>query len=196
MTRISPWLFLAALVLLPAAAAAASGPPNAEFEKMRSLIGDWVGTAVMSPAVPEARPPGMRLGGDLSKPAPAEEQHWRVDLSVRPIASGTTLMETMRFPDGMEMVTVYYPYGPHLMLTHYCSSNTQPRMRTLSAPADLHELRFEFMDGTNMMNSSDNAMANLHVMFDGPDRFRQEWYPQGKNAKPIAISYKRQPKAP
>lgn len=161
-----PWVVFFAMLGL-AAAADPPRPGNAQFEKMKTLIGDWEGQTLMG------------------------DQQLKIVMAMRPISSGTALMETMRFASGIEMVTVYYPAGPSMMLTHYCCTNTQPRMHTVTAPPDLHELFYQFLDATNMMNSTETAMHNLKVTFLDTSNFRQDWYQQSRQMQPITIRYAR-----
>lgn len=169
------WVRLVHAVLLGGLAVATAAPPvraaeparHAAFDRLKSLVGSWDGVA------------------DFGK------EKVTVTLSIKTISRGTALMETLTFTGESEMVTVYHPVGDQVMLTHYCSSNTQPRMRTDSIPKDVRELFFKFLDATNMMNSTVTAMHNLKVVFLTPTQFRQEWYPQDSASQPVVITYRR-----
>jgi len=145
---------LSALSLL-AGAGFAGGPmhvvktrPNAGFEKMKPLVGNWQGKA------------------DDGKP---------VTVSYALASDGSVLVEKIEAGSENEMVTVYYPDGDRLMMTHYCSLHNQPRMRTDAATAESGKLIFDFVDATNMSSPDAMHMHKLAVTFEGKDRFVQEW---------------------
>ena len=50
-------------------------------------------------------------------------------ISYKVVSGGSALMETIREPNGTEMVTGFHPDGDRLLMTHYCSLGNQPRMR-------------------------------------------------------------------
>jgi hypothetical protein len=74
-----------------------------EFDRIKSLAGNWAGT----------------MTGGKS-----------VHISYKVISSGSAVMESM---DHDGMVTMYHLDGDTLMLTHYCSAGNQPRMRLVSS---------------------------------------------------------------
>jgi len=127
---------------------AAKTRPNAGFEKMKPLVGNWQGKA------------------DDGKP---------VTISYALASDGSVLVEKIDAGSKNEMVTVYYPDGDRLMMTHYCSLHNQPRMRTDTATAESGKLIFDFVDATNMSSSDAMHMHKLAVTFEGKDRFVQEW---------------------
>ena len=136
----------------PAAPAARPAPPSpvvppASFEQMKGLLGEWEGTY--------------------------EGKTGRVTYKL--VSSGTAIMETMNPSDAEDMVTVYYPDGDQLMLTHYCGSNNQPRMRTDAANSDPMKLVFNYVDATNLAASREGVMTGLTVTFVDPDHFTQTW---------------------
>ena len=122
--------------------------PNAGFEKMKPLVGNWQGKA------------------DDGKP---------VTISYALASDGSVLVEKIEAGSENEMVTVYYPDGDRLMMTHYCSLHNQPRMRTDAATAESRKLIFDFVDATNMSSPDAMHMHKLAVTFEGKDRFVQEW---------------------
>lgn len=126
--------------------------PDAEqaFEKLKSLEGEWQGTT--------------RRGNDAR-------------LTVQVIAGGHAVMEEFQETMGervMSMHTIYHLDGDTLMLTHYCVSNNQPRMR-----ADLgglpEALRFEFLDATNLASPDAGHMHRAMIEFQGSDRIVNAW---------------------
>ena len=122
--------------------------PNAGFEKLKPLVGNWQGKA------------------NDGKP---------VKISYALVSGGSALVETIQAESEPGMVTVYHPDGDHLMMTHYCSLNNQPRMRADTAPAENGKLVFNFVDATNMPSPGTMHMHKLVVTFEDKDHFVQEW---------------------
>jgi hypothetical protein len=140
----------AALVIFAAAAPAAPGT-NPAWEKMKSLVGEWEGTMTH---------------GDMNMP---------VKVSYSLVSDGTSLMERMDAPDHHEMITMYYPDGSRIMMTHYCSEGNQPRMKAQAGAVDPKSLAFDFVDATGLVSPQAEHMRKLVVRFDDADHFTQEW---------------------
>jgi len=141
----------------PAAQAAPTAPPApsapaakspASFQQIKSLLGEWEGK------LPDGK---------------------SASLTYRLVSSGTAVMETMNPSDAQDMVTIYYPDGDRLMLTHYCASNNQPRMRTDAGSTDPKQLIFSYVDATNLGGSKEGVMTGLTVTFVDADHFTQTW---------------------
>ena len=122
--------------------------PNAGFEKMKPLVGNWQGKA------------------NDGKP---------VKISYALVSGGSALVETIQAESEPGMVTVYHPDGGRLMMTHFCSLHNQPRMRADTAPAENGKLVFNFVDATNMPSPDAMHMHKLVVTFVDKDHFAQEW---------------------
>ena len=122
--------------------------PNAGFEKMKPLVGNWQGKA------------------NDGKP---------VKISYALVSGGSALVETIQAESEPGMVTVYHPDGDRLMMTHYCSLNNQPRMRADTAPVESGKLVFNFVDATNMPSTDAMHMHKLVVTFVDKDHYVQEW---------------------
>jgi hypothetical protein len=122
--------------------------PNAGFEIMKPLVGNWQGKS------------------DDGKP---------VRISYALASDGSVLVEKIESGTEKEMVTVYHPDGDRLLMTHYCSLHNQPRMRAEAATAESGTLIFDFVDATNMSSPDAMHMHRLAVTFEGKDRFVQEW---------------------
>jgi DNA-binding transcriptional ArsR family regulator len=58
------------------------------------------------------------------------------------------------------MVTLYYLDGDHLMMTHFCMANNQPRMRA-DASSSPSAIKFKFVDATNL-SSPEAGHMNAH----------------------------------
>jgi hypothetical protein len=103
---------LVALFLVPTSALA-QDRINPGFEKLKTRVGDWEGKN-------------------------AEGKPARVSYKI--VSSGTAVMETLDPEGEMEMVTVYTQDLDQVAVTHYCSANNQPRMRTTTNPPKPSEL--------------------------------------------------------
>ncbi|HKR14759.1 MAG TPA: hypothetical protein VJT15_22020 [Pyrinomonadaceae bacterium] len=134
-------------------AATPSSATLAAFEKLKSLVGEW-----------EARD-GVSYGG---KP---------IRISYQLVSQGTSVMETYKQVgvDIVEMVTVYHLDGDKLVLTHFCAVNNQVRLRAEPPVEGAKELRFAFVDASNLSVSNKEVMKDLVITFQDRDRFTQSW---------------------
>lgn len=69
---------------------------------------------------------------------------------------------------GGSLNDAYHLDGDKLMLTHYCGSGNQPRMRVREA--DDRHIAFEMFDITNLANPQSYHTTHLDVVFVSPDR--------------------------
>jgi hypothetical protein len=141
---------LCAVLLVVAVAAPAAPGTNPAWEKLKSLAGEWEGTV---------------SHGAETMP---------VTISYTLVSSGNSLMERLTTPDGADMVTMYHPDGSRVMMTHYCASGNQPRMRAATTKGG-ESLVFAFVDATNLASPRDEHMRGLVVKFQDADHFTQEW---------------------
>ncbi len=128
-----------------AIAAFAAEPANAGWEKVKSLVGEWEGTA-------EGKP-------------------YRI--TYKSVSNGTAIMETIEGPEAAQMVTLYHPDGATLLMTHYCSMGNQPRMR--SKGLDKGTLAFAYLDATNIASPEQMRMTRLVMTFPDSDHIVEEW---------------------
>src|SRR3989442_742256 len=135
-TVMVPIVVLAAAALL--AAAPAPKKNNPDFEKMKSLVGEWAGKSD---------------GGNS------------VTVSYKLVSSGTALMETLDPGGEFEMVSLYHPDGDRLMMTHYCAAGNQPRMRSAKSSGDSTTISFSYVDPTNLSGPRQGPMIGLDITF-------------------------------
>lgn len=168
-------LSLHLLPALPAGAAGAAAEPGAaaSFARLKSLAGEWKGES-----------------GKGKK----------VRLTYQVIAGGTAVLETFGWEGSdADMTTVYHLDGDTLMLTHYCVSNNQPRMRAArptgaaAGTADANVLQFDFVDGTNLANPGAGHMHKATLRFLDGDRLGNAWtyFKDGKEAFTETGTYER-----
>jgi len=146
---------LAFAALLPASP---PPPPNAAWDKLKTLVGDWK---------------GAYAGADESAGEGADGMG-EVRISYRLVSNGTTLMETMDSGHDTSMVTMYHVDGSRILATHYCAVGNQSRMAAAGLSPDGKTLAFRFVDASNVTPDSE-VMQGVVVTFDGPDRFEQAW---------------------
>ena len=148
-------LSLICLVMLVAACnlalATEQGKPiNGEqaFAKMKTLVGRWEATTT---------------------------QGKKAVLNVEMVSSNTALLERFVVEGEENMVTLYHLDRGHLMLTHYCAANNQPRMRAVSYSPESGTLQFAFLDATNLASPNDGHMHRAVFKFVDDNNFTTEW---------------------
>jgi len=135
-----------AVALLAAAPGRAAEPPNPGWEKLKTLVGTWQGTADGQP----------------------------VSVTYTLVSNGKGLMESLTGQHDVNMITMYAPDGGSVLATHYCAAGTQPRMRAKAPSGDIKALDFQFVDATNT-GAAPELMKRLVVTFQGPNHFTQSW---------------------
>ena len=154
------WIAIVAAVLLLPATAAASGELTAEkaFERLKALAGTWEGSA----------------SGEGEEAAAEADATGKVVHEFEVTASGHVLMERMGPNTDYEMVNMYHLDGSDLVLTHYCSSGNQPRMKFNAATSAPNRLVFDFDGGTNL-DSTPSHIHSAEIRLDGKDRLDSAW---------------------
>ena len=147
-------LLFPASALFIALAAFAAGPKvqsgidsKTAYARLRTLAGEWEADTSMG------------------------KSHLTYEL----IAGGTALVERETFDNMPAMETVYHLDGNRLMLTHYCMAGNQPRMQARSFNPDNGELRFEFLDATNLASPAAGHMHNATFHFVDEKHLVTEW---------------------
>ena len=144
-------LFLVVAFLGSIAGAALAEPPKepiqtpASFDAFKALVGEWQATGS------------------------ADE---KTSISYQLVAGGTALVESMDAGTPHSMVTVYYPDGQRIMMTHYCATGNQPRM---VGKGDAKSYAFKMIDITNQPKKDAPHMASLTLTFVDKDHLIQEW---------------------
>ena len=139
-------------LLLTAVMFAGSSPANgndaaAAFAKLKTLAGEW-----------EAN---TNLG--------------KSRLTYEVIAAGNSVVERESVEKEGEMLTVYHLDGNRLLLTHYCVAGNQPRMEAKGLDPQTGEVRFQFLDATNLVNANNGHMHNVTLHFVDNNHFSTEW---------------------
>lgn len=166
---LAPALFL---LLSSAPALAAGDAAQAAFDKLKGLAGTWHGEAAGE--------------GEAESEGPARATHiFQVS------AAGTVVMQTMDPGGDHEMINMYHLDGDDLMLTHYCAGGNQPRMKLVEGSAD--ELRFDFVDGTNLDAGTDMHIHSSRLEIVDADHIQSDWtaYAGGKETGIMKFALKR-----
>lgn len=142
---------LASLLLVaPAVYGAATDSPvidaKAAFDRLRGLAGEWQ----------------------------AKTDKGNMHVTYEVISAGSAVVER-EVIERMAMETIYYLDGSRLLLTHYCMLGNQPRMEARSYNPETGELKFEFLDITNLANSDAPHMRNATFHFVDADHLTGEW---------------------
>lgn len=137
------------------------------FAQFKQLAGEWV---------------GKKQGKD------GHDLHVQYKVT----AGGSAVVETLMPGTAHEMVTVIYPEGDSLLLTHYCMLGNQPHMKA-SARADGDKVAFKFVSATNLKSEKDRHMHDVTFTFADRDTLRTEWihFMDGKAGEPVTFEVRR-----
>ncbi|HZE89828.1 MAG TPA: hypothetical protein VE404_09780 [Verrucomicrobiae bacterium] len=157
---------------------------------MAAAVPGGVGAAIADGAMHAAAAPPLPAFEKLKSLA----GEWKsaeggVTVSYRVVSGGSALVEEMSHGS---MVTVYHRDGDRLMMTHYCESQNQPRMRTDVMKGDPQSVKFSMVDITNLEKPTDGHMSGLTISFVDKDHFNADWnYLEGGKETPAAFHYTR-----
>jgi hypothetical protein len=138
-------LWVLAFLFVPTALLAQSNAQKT-LDRFKSMVGTWQGK---SPS------------GETS------------EVTYRLAAGGTAVMADMHMA-GEDMMSMYYVNGDDLLMTHFCPSNNQPRMKAAISP-DLNTVSFDFMDATNLRGPNAGHMHRAVFIFSDVDHYTEEW---------------------
>jgi hypothetical protein len=148
-------LAILSLLFVPPALLAQSSAQKT-LDRFKSMVGTWQGK---SPS-----------GGTY-------------EVNYRLAAGGTAVMADMHMADD-EMVSMYYVDGDQLLMTHFCPTNNQPRMKAVISP-DLDMVTFDFLDATNLPSPQAGHMHRAVFVFSDSGHYSEEWTwkHEGKDSK-------------
>jgi hypothetical protein len=162
-------ILIANLVLAASLSAADTKSPQtdtaAAFARLKTLAGEWEAKTADGPA---------RLSYELT-------------------GAGTTLVERETADKMPGMMTMYHLNGGRLMLTHYCMAGNQPRMEARSFDPKTGELRFEFLDATNLKTPGEGHMHNVTLRIVDHDHLVSQWefFENGQKQRSETFEYTR-----
>jgi len=122
--------------------------PASAFERLKTLVGTWTGKSA---------------------------QGVESTITIRLVSNGTAMEETFQNSADNQMVTLYYPDGNRVGVTHYCSAGNQPRMETKAMTGDQNEFDFAFDGITNLASPDAGHMHHLVVKIVDNDHFSEQW---------------------
>jgi hypothetical protein len=144
MKKLTTWC---AVLMVAGGMLAGAGEPeqttkkgSAEFERLKTLVGTWQGTADMGQG-------------------PVE-----MTVQYRLLAGGTVLEERSFPGTPHEMVTMFYDKDGKLALTHYCIMGNRPAMVLNSS--DAKTIKFEFDKNCGINTSKESHMHALKLTFE------------------------------
>ena len=157
-----------AMLVMPAMAGDVQRPTDLDtasaFSALKSLAGEWQ----------------------------ADTKQGKAVMTYEVIAGGTTVLEREKAPGMPDMLTAYHLDGKRLLLTHYCMAGNQPRMQAESWEPAKREIRFKFLDATNLKPGAGH-MHNMTLRLLTDDRLASEWqfYENGQPKMTETFEYTR-----
>ena len=139
-----------ALVLSATVSAQSPQPAASAFERLKAMDGEWIDVT-----------------GAFGKKG-------AVVATYKVTGAGNTVIESFPVGTPYEMTTVYHRDGSHIVLTHYCSGGTQPKMRAKEINGDI--MAFAFDGGTNIDPATTSHMHNMQWEFISKDEVKAEWH--------------------
>jgi hypothetical protein len=122
-------------------------PAAAAFERLKALVGEW------------------EEDGGSSK----SRLHYEL------VGGGTAVVEREAAENRPTMLTVYHLDGDRLLLTHYCMAGNQPRMEARAFDPSTGELKFEFLDATNLTSPAAGHMHQVALQLVDQDHLTAQW---------------------
>ena len=91
------------------------------------------------------------------------------------------------------ILMVYHLDGGAVMLTHYCMTGNQPRMRASAFNPGTGELKFDFLDATNMPSANAVHMHEVTMHLVDNQHLSTDWdlYENGRSKSVESFQYSR-----
>lgn len=138
----------------------------AEFDKLKSLVGTWKGTADM--------------GGD--KPV-------EVTNTFELTSNGSAILEKVCAGSPHEMTSVYCAEDGKLIMTHYCSVGNHPKMNLLKSSDN--EMDFAMKGISGLGSAKEMHMHGMNIVWKDANHITESWtmYVNGKaqGSKPFVL---------
>lgn len=155
------------------------------------MPGDKAAAAAAKPAVPSKLDVIRKLAGDWVQVGEDGKPTNKVVATYRLTAGGSAVEETLFRGTPHEMITIYHMDGNDLVLTHYCVTGNQPRMKAEKQTGDT--LVFKCAGGTNMKSENDDHMHQATIIFKDDDHIQSAWeeFKDGKNVMTASLNLTR-----
>ena len=134
------------LLIFASAAAFAESDAQKTLERFKSMVGVWEGKNTAGEAVQD---------------------------TYRLAAGGTAVMGENKM-GSEDMLSLFYVDGDRLLMTHFCPSGSQPRMRATFSP-DLKTVSFDLFDVTGLPDPQKGHMSRAVYFFPDADHYSEEW---------------------
>jgi hypothetical protein len=134
------------LLVLAATAVAVESDAQRSFDKLKTLAGSWQGKTISGQPV---------------------------DVTFRVTSGGSAVLSEIMGEENM--ITMFHLDGDRLLLTHYCGTGNQPRMKATASP-DGKTLTFEFLDATNLGSPQAGHMHRVIFTFPDAEHHTEEWF--------------------
>jgi hypothetical protein len=110
------------------------------------------------------------------------------------VSAGGSVVREIMFPGSpYEMVNVYHMDGPTMVMTHYCASGNQPRMRASAGSPDEVVLKFDSITNYTENPNHPGYMGGLTLVMKDKDHLTEKWtsYQEGKSPADVSFSFVR-----
>jgi len=134
---------------------------NPQWEKVKSLIGEWEGY-------------GMESG-----------QKTPIRISIRMTADGSAVMHWMGAGTPHEMITMFHMDKSDLLATHYCAAHNQRGRIRIQGRHEHPPRRWLYAAARHHVRGCQPPQRNLGLRQSGKDRGRHLQHDSGENGKVI-----------
>ncbi len=95
-----------------------------------------------------------------------------VEVDFRVTSNGSALMSEIKGKE--DMISMFNLDGARLLMTHYCATGNQPRMRASASP-DGKTITFDYVDATNLAGPDGGHMNRLVLSMLDANHHTEEW---------------------
>jgi len=141
------------------------------LEEMKSLAGDWAGTAEWT---------GARSGA------------YPMKASYYVTGNGSALVENLITEGSPVMTSVYHLDGADLRMTHFCGAQNQPRLKANQMDLASGVINFAFVDITNLRSPDAPHVHGMEMRLIDPNHIVVTFlFQSGNNQSREGIDLKR-----
>jgi hypothetical protein len=133
--------------------------------------------------------PLLALEGEWTTP---DETGKAVPALIIRVSSNKSIVHEAMFPGTPhEMTNVYHLDGASVVMTHYCASGNQPRMRVTEATGGTFAFKTDGV--TNLCSAEETYMGSVVLKIVDADHFEEDWRSttHGKEEPDVKIVYTR-----
>jgi hypothetical protein len=134
------------LMMLTSLSGWAQSDAQKALDRFKSMVGPWAGKSAQG--------------------QPSEGTY-------RLMAGQTSVMAESIMGDEA-MTSLFYVDGDRLLMTHFCPSNNQSRMKATISP-DGKTVSFDFLDTTNLASAQTGHLHRAVYVFLDPEHYSEDW---------------------